>query len=126
MQDDAEDPNPLGWVDPPLHEEEIAALRAMGARFARGGALRDFEPVKQRPRWLALVYRILRIDSGEMDDWPSTYEEAPPDPGLTAEERAALNAIGWREGRGPRSELEARAEAAEVARVHLSHVPDQG
>ena len=61
----------------------------MGARFARGGELRDFEPVKLRPRWLAFFYRILRIDSGEMDDWPGTDEE-----------RAALNAMGWREGRG--------------------------
>jgi hypothetical protein len=43
----------------PLHPDEIAALKAMGARFPSGGPVRDFEPVKLRPRWLAYVLRTI-------------------------------------------------------------------
>jgi hypothetical protein len=49
----------VDYVVPPLSDEEIAALKAMGARFPTGGPVRDFEPVKMRPRWLAFLLRII-------------------------------------------------------------------
>lgn len=49
----------LDWVAPPLSDQEIAALKAMGARFPTGGPPRDFQPVKMRPRWLAFLLRII-------------------------------------------------------------------
>lgn len=48
------------WVAPPLDPETIEALKAMGARFPRGGTLPPFEPVKKRPAWLAFLLRIAK------------------------------------------------------------------
>ncbi|HEX2203002.1 MAG TPA: hypothetical protein VHG91_06880 [Longimicrobium sp.] len=49
---------------PPLDEEEIERLRASGVHVPdRTGPLPDWdwEPAPKRPRWLAFLFRVLRI-----------------------------------------------------------------
>ncbi|HSU14846.1 hypothetical protein [Longimicrobium sp.] len=60
---------PDDWVSEPLDEETIAALKARGARFPTGEPrLDDFEPVKQRPAWLAFLLRLIRYEKWEPDE----------------------------------------------------------
>ena len=44
---------------PPLTEEEKARLEAIGVRFGTEEPLRDFRPVRQRPRWLAILITLI-------------------------------------------------------------------
>jgi hypothetical protein len=46
---------------PPAHmtPEHAAALRAIGMRFGTGEPLRDFKPLKLRPRWQAFLLTLI-------------------------------------------------------------------
>jgi hypothetical protein len=40
-----------------MSPEQKAALEAIGVKFGTGELLRDFTPVRQRPWWLAFLWR---------------------------------------------------------------------
>jgi len=47
---------------PPLEEEREARLRAIGVKPASAPWRRDRIVVRQRPAWLAFIFRTLRLD----------------------------------------------------------------
>jgi hypothetical protein len=44
---------------PSMSPEQRAALEAGGVKFGTGAPLRDFKPLRKRPRWLAFLLTIL-------------------------------------------------------------------
>jgi hypothetical protein len=57
MQTDA--PSTRTTSPRPMSAEQRAALEAGGVKFGTGEPLRDFKPVPQRPRWLALLLTLV-------------------------------------------------------------------
>ena len=49
-------PSPDPYTISPEHR---AALEAIGMRFGTGEPIRDFEPLPQRPRWLAFLLTLI-------------------------------------------------------------------
>jgi hypothetical protein len=43
----------------PMSAEQRAALEAIGVKFGTGEPLRDFQPLPQRPRWLAFLLTLV-------------------------------------------------------------------
>jgi hypothetical protein len=50
------------WVPPPLDPETETVLDAMGVTRATQPFDPEWRPVPRRPRWLAFIYRMLRIN----------------------------------------------------------------
>lgn len=48
------------WTPPPLDEETETALREMGATLPTGEFDSTWQPVGQRPQWLAFLLRLIR------------------------------------------------------------------
>jgi hypothetical protein len=51
-----------------MSSEQKAALEAIGVKFGTGEPLRDFTPLRQRPWWLAFLWRQFHRVFPEAED----------------------------------------------------------
>ncbi|MBV9107869.1 MAG: hypothetical protein JO306_00505 [Gemmatimonadetes bacterium] len=58
---DLDGPGVEAAPNPGLTDEEKAALKAIGWREGRGQFNPDWKPLPKRPKWLAFIYRTLRL-----------------------------------------------------------------